>query len=296
MEKIKKNRKAAWQLWKKIWKILWNPSRNLRIMVHFSAFLTVGVLASLILYILIMGIPNLTPDLFAWKYTSENGSLTHALINTLVMVVMTLIAAVPVGIGSAIYLVEYAKKGSRLVKMIRITTETLSGIPSIVYGLFGYLCFSVALKLGYSMLGGALTMAIMVLPSIMRTTEEALISVPDSFREGSFGLGAGKLRTIFKIVLPSAISGILAGIILAIGRVVGETAALIFTAGTASELAGSVFDSGRTIAVHMYQLFWEGLAMEKGYGTGVVLLVMVLGINGISNLIGKKLTKSNGQA
>lgn len=295
MEKVKKFKKAAWNLWKKIWKIIWNPSRNFRAMVCFSAILTVSVLASLIIYILVMGIPNLTPDLFAWKYTSDNGSLTHALINTLIMVVMTLVAAVPVGVGSAIYLVEYAKKGSRLVKVIRVTTETLSGIPSIVYGLFGYLCFSVALKLGYSMLGGALTMAIMVLPSIMRTTEEALISVPDSFREGSFGLGAGKLRTIFRIVLPSAVPGILAGVILAIGRVVGETAALIFTAGTASEVAGSVFESGRTIAVHMYQLFSEGLAMEKGYGTGVVLLVMVLGINGISNLIGKKLGKQGGE-
>ena len=282
-------------LWKKIWKTLWNPSRNLRGMVYFSAMLTVGVLASLILYILIMGIPNLTPDLFAWEYNSDNGSLTHALINTLIMVVMTLLAAVPVGVGSAIYLVEYAKKESRLVKVIRVTTETLSGIPSIVYGLFGYLCFSVALKLGYSMLGGALTMAIMVLPSIMRTTEEALISVSDSYREGSFGLGAGKLRTIFKIVLPSAVPGILAGVILAIGRVVGETAALIFTAGTASEVPKSIFGSGRTIAVHMYQLFSEGLAMEKGYGTGVVLLVMVLGINGLSNLIGKKIGKKAGQ-
>lgn len=279
---------------KKTKKVL-NSSMIIRGLVYLAAILTVGVLASLIIYILVMGIPNLTPDLFAWKYTSENGSVVPALINTLIMVVLTLLMAVPVGIGSAIYLVEYAKKESKFVKVIRITTETLSGIPSIVYGLFGYLCFSMYFKLGYSLLSGALTLAIMVLPSIMRTTEEALISVPDSFREGSFGLGAGKLRTIFKIVLPSAVPGILSGVILAIGRIVGETAALIFTAGTVAKVPDSILGSGRTIAVHMYQLFNEGLAMEKGYGTGVVLLVLVLGINGISNLIGKKLEKSNGE-
>ena len=272
-------------------KIRINSSLILRWLVKLAAFITVGVLASLIIYILIMGIPNLSPDLFAWKYTSDNGSVTPAIINTLIMVVLTLIMAVPIGIGSAIYMVEYAKKGNKLVKVVRITTETLSGIPSIVYGLFGYLCFCVALNLNYSLLAGALTLAIMVLPSIMRTTEEALISVPDSFREGSFGLGAGKLRTVFKVVLPSAIPGILAGVILAIGRIVGETAALIFTAGTVAKVPESVFGSGRTIAVHMYQLFNEGLSMEKGYGTGVVLLVLVLLINGLSNLVGKKLSK-----
>lgn len=256
-------------------KKIYNLSTTLRALVYLSATLTVGVLASLIIYVLVMGIPNLTPDLFAWKYTSENGSLTHALINTLIMVVMTLIIAVPIGIGSAIYLVEYASRESKLVKVIRITTETLSGIPSIVYGLFGSLCFCVYLKMGLSLLAGALTLAIMVLPSIMRTTEEALILVSDMYREGSFGLGVGKLRTIFKIVLPSAVPGIMAGVILAIGRIVGETAALIFTAGTVSKVPGSIMDSGRTIAVHMYQLFNEGLAMEKGYGTGVVWASMV---------------------
>ncbi len=266
-----------------------NLSNVLRALVYISAIFTVGALVSLIIYILVMGIPNLTPDLFALEYNSENGSLLPALINTLIMVVITLLAAVPVGIASAIYLVEYAKKGSKLVKVIRVTTETLSGIPSIVYGLFGYLFFSVSMGLNYSLLGGALTLAIMVLPSIMRTTEEALIAVSDTYREGSFGLGAGKLRTIFKIVLPSAVPGILAGVILAIGRIVGETAALIFTAGTAAQVPENILGSGRTIAVHMYQLFSEGLAMEKGYGTGVVLLVMVLGINGISNLITLKI-------
>lgn len=268
----------------------------LRFLVYTSAFVTVAILAGLIIYVLVMGVINISPDLFAWKYTSDNGSFVPALINTLIMVVLTLLLAVPVGVVSAIYLVEYAKKGSKLVKVIRVTTETLSGIPSIVYGLFGYLCFSVFFKLGYSLISGAFTLSIMVLPSIMRTTEEALIAVPDSYREGSFGLGAGKLRTIFRVILPSAIPGILAGVILAIGRIVGETAALIYTAGTVAEVPDSIFGSGRTIAVHMYQLFNEGIAMEKGYGTGVVLLVMVLMINSISNLIGKKLGQKGGNA
>lgn len=274
-------------------KIKITGSTILRWLVKVSAFITVGILVSLIAYILVMGIPNLTPDLFAWKYTSENGSVTPAIINTLIMVGLTLIMAVPIGIGSAVYMVEYAKKGNKLVKIVRITTETLSGIPSIVYGLFGSLCFCTALKLDYSLLAGAMTLAIMVLPSIMRTTEEALLSIPDSFREGSFGLGAGKLRTVFKIVLPSAVPGILAGVILAIGRIVGETAALIFTAGTVAEVPDSILGSGRTIAVHMYQLFNEGISMDKGYGTAVVLLVLVLGINGLSNLVGRKIGKDN---
>ena len=264
----------------------------LRWTVKISAFITVGVLCTLILYILIMGIPNISLDLFAWNYTSENGSVMPAIINTLYIVILTLLLAVPIGIGSAIYMVEYAKKGSKIVSIVRVTTETLAGIPSIVYGLFGYLCFNVAMHFGYSLLSGVLTMAIMVLPSVMRTTEEALLSVPDSYREGSFGLGAGKLRTVFKVVIPSAIPGVLAGIILAIGRIVGETAALIFTAGTVAKVPESIFGSGRTISVHMYQLFNEGLAMEKGYATGVVLLVLVLAINGLSNLIGKWLGKN----
>ena len=207
------------------------------------------------------------------------------------MVVLVLVFAVPVGVGAAIYLVEYAKKGNKLVKIVRVTTETLQGIPSIVYGLFGYLFFAVFFGWGYTFLGGALTLAIMILPLIMRTTEEALLSVPDSFREGSFGLGAGKLRTIFKIILPSAVPGIVSGIILGIGRVVGETAALMFTAGTIAKVPGSLMDSGRTLAVHMYALLSEGLYMDQAYASAVVLMVVVLLINACSGWIAKKLTK-----
>ena len=236
----------------------------LRVIVTLAAVITVSVLLFLVAYIVIMGVPNLKPALFALEYTSENASMLPALINTVIMTVMSLVVAVPVGIFSAIYLVEYAKRGNKLVGVVRITAETLSGIPSIVYGLFGYLFFGVSLGWSYSMIGGALTMSIMILPLIMRTTEEALMSVPDSFREGSFGLGAGKLRTVFRIILPSAMPGILSGIILGIGRIVGETAALMFTSGTVAQVAVNPMDSGRTLAVHMYDLSRRGPAHQRG--------------------------------
>ena len=264
------------------------------LLVMLSAIITFAVLLFLIAYILINGIPHIKPELFALKYTSENGSLFPALINTIVMTLLSLIIAVPFGIFSAIFLVEYAKRGNKFVDIIRITTETLSGIPSIVYGLFGMLFFVTTLKWGYSLLAGAFTLAIMILPLIMRTTEEALKAVPDSYREGSFGLGAGKLRTVFRIVLPSAVPGILAGVILAIGRIVGETAALIYTAGTVAEIPTGVMGSGRTLAVHMYSMSREGLHMDQAYATAVVLLVLVIGINWLSGFIAKKITKGNG--
>lgn len=266
----------------------------LMLLVILSAIITFAVLLFLIAYILINGIPHIKPELFALKYTSENASLFPALINTIVMTLLSLIIAVPFGIFSAIFLVEYAKRGNKFVDIIRITTETLSGIPSIVYGLFGMLFFVTTLKWGYSLLAGAFTLAIMILPLIMRTTEEALKAVPDSYREGSFGLGAGKLRTVFRIVLPSAVPGILAGVILAIGRIVGETAALIYTAGTVAEIPTGVMGSGRTLAVHMYSMSREGLHMDQAYATAVVLLVLVIGINWLSGFIAKKITKGNG--
>ena len=261
------------------------------IIILLGAFITIGVLVYLIGYILVTGIPNITPELFEWEYNSDNVSMMPAIINTITMTLLTLLMAVPIGIFSAIYLVEYAKKGNKLVSVIRITTETLSGIPSIVYGLFGFLMFNVTFKWGYSFLSGAITLAIMILPLIIRTTEEALLAVPDSYREGSFGLGAGKLRTVFRAVLPSAVPGILAGVILAIGRIVGETAALIYTSGTVTGIPENLMDSGRTLSVHMYALLSEGIYMEQAYATSVVLLVLVLGINTLSGFIAKKVGK-----
>lgn len=260
----------------------------LLMLVSLSALITVLTLLFLIGYILVKGVPYLTPSLFAWEYNSENVSLMPALVNTVIMTGLSLLIAGPLGIFAAIYLVEYAKRGNKLVEVVRVTAETLSGIPSIVYGLFGFLLFAVTCGWSYTIIGGALTLAIMILPLIMRTTEEALKSVPDSFREGSFGLGAGRLRTVFHIVLPSAVPGILAGIILAVGRIVGETAALMYTAGTVAGIPDNLFGSGRTLAVHMYVLTNEGLYTNQSYATAVVLLAIVVCINAVSGAIAKK--------
>ena len=256
-----------------------------------AATLTFAVLLFLIGYILVSGLPHLKPSLFSLHYTSENVSMLPAIVTTVEMTVLALLISVPLGLFTAVYLNEYAKRGNKLVSIIRVTTETLSGIPSIVYGLFGMLFFVTKLHWGYSMIAGAFTLAIMVLPVIMRTTEEALIAVPDSYREGSFGLGAGKLRTVFTIVLPSAMPGILSGVILATGRIVGETAALIYTASSVAKIPSGVFSSTRTLAVHMYLLSNEGLYIGQTYGTAVVLLVLVLVINGLSGLAAGKLAK-----
>lgn len=261
------------------------------ILILLAVTITVASMIYLVIYILVNGIPYITPDLFAWKYNTENVSMTPAIINTIIMVFLTLLLAVPIGIAAAIYLVEYSKRNSKLVKVIRLTTETLAGIPSIVFGLFGFIVFVLLLKWGNSLLAGVLTLTMMVLPTIVRTTEESLLAVPDMFREGSYGLGAGKLRTIFVIVLPAAIPGILSGVILAIGRIVGESAAFIFTAGTVAEVPKSLFSSTRTLAVHMYSLLNEGLYTNQAYATAVILLVIVLIINGLSGLAAKKVGK-----
>ena len=263
----------------------------LALLVWISAIFTAVTLIFIVGYILIKGVPHLTPQLFELEYNSENVSMFPSIINTIFMIVLSLLIAGPLGIFAAVYLVEYAKKGSRFVGLIRITAETLSGIPSIVYGLFGMLFFVTTMKWGLSLLSGAFTMVIMILPLIMRTAEEALKSVPDSYREASFGLGAGKLRTIFTIVLPSAVPGILAGVILAIGRVVGETAALIYTAGTVAQVPDSLMGSGRTLALHMYVLSSEALHMNQASATAVVILLFVLFINFLSGKIAKKIAK-----
>lgn len=269
-----------------------NPgSKLLAFLTISSAVVTLSLLLFLVGYILVKGVPYLTTDLFQLKYDSENLSLLPSLINTFILTAVALVIAAPIGIFSAIYLVEYADKKSRFVKLIRITAETLSGIPSIIYGLFGMLFFVTALHWGLSLLSGACTLVLMILPLIMRTCEEALRAVPDSYREASFGLGAGKLRTIFTIVLPTAVPGILAGVILAVGRVVGETAALIYTAGTVAKVPENLMGSGRTLALHMYVLSGEGLHMDQAYATAVVILAFVLGINFLSGAIAKKIAK-----
>ena len=273
--------------------VIYKKSRFSRILTGvtwIAAAMAMLMTIFLVAFILIKGVGNLSGSLFALEYNSTNNSLIPAIVNTLSMTMLSLAVSGPLGIFAAIFLVEYAPKGGKIVGLIRITAETLSGIPSIVYGLFGMLFFTTALGWGYSLLSGAFTMAIMILPLIMRTSEEALLSVPEAYREASFGLGAGKIRTIFRVVLPTAVPGILSGIILATGRVMGETAALIFTAGTVAKYAG-VMDSGRSLAVHMYVLSSEGLHMDQAYATAVVLLVLVVCINGISSLAARKMEK-----
>lgn len=254
-----------------------------------AAILTIGTLVFLVGFILVRGIPHISPALFSLTYTSENVSLLPAFISTILITLLSLLIAVPFGVFAALYLTEYAKRGNKAVALVRLTTETLSGIPSIVYGLFGMLFFVTFLGWGFSLLAGAFTLSIMILPLIMRSSEEAMKSVPDLYREGAFGLGAGKLRTVFKIVLPSAMPGILAGIILAVGRIVGETAALIYTAGTVAQIPSDPMASARTLSVHMYALSSEGLHTDEGYATAVVLLLLVVGINALSGFIAKRI-------
>ncbi|MDR1134821.1 MAG: phosphate ABC transporter permease PstA [Clostridiales Family XIII bacterium] len=264
----------------------------LRVLVYAAAVLTSAVIVCILGYIFVKGVPHITPSLFEWKYNSTNVSLMPAFINTLIMTALALLLAGPPGVFSAIFMTEYARRGNRIISVVRIAAETLSGIPSIVYGLFGSLLFVVYLHWGYSILAGAFTLAIMILPLIMRTSEEALLAVSDSFREGSFGLGAGRLRTVFLIVLPAAVPGILAGIILAVGRVVGETAALIFTAGTVARIPADLFSSARTLSVHMYSLSNEGLYINQAYATAVVLLLLVVAINTFSQALAGRITKT----
>ncbi|HEM3560579.1 phosphate ABC transporter permease PstA [Streptococcus suis] len=264
----------------------------LRLVVYLSASLAGLATVFIVGYILLKGIPFLRPELFSWTYNSENVSMLPALLNTILMAILALLIALPIGIGASVYLTEYAKSDNPLVTVVRLATETLSGIPSIIYGLFGALFFVKFLNLGLSIIAGAATLSIMILPLIMRTTEEALLSVEDGYREGSFALGAGKLRTIFQVVLPSALPGIFSGVVLALGRVIGESAALIFTAGTVAEVAKSLTSSGRTLAVHMYLISGEGIYVNQTYATAVILLILVIVMNLLSEWIANKLGRN----
>jgi len=264
----------------------------LRLVVYLSASLAGLATVFIVAYILLKGIPFLRPELFSWTYNSENVSMLPALLNTILMAILALLIALPIGIGASVYLTEYAKSGNPLVTVVRLATETLSGIPSVIYGLFGALFFVKFLNLGLSIVAGAATLSIMILPLIMRTTEEALLSVEDGYREGSFALGAGKLRTIFQVVLPSALPGIFSGVVLALGRVIGESAALIFTAGTVAEVAKSFTSSGRTLAVHMYLISGEGIYVNQTYATAVILLILVIVMNLLSEWIANKLGRN----
>lgn len=266
-------------------------AKVIRFLVYFFTLITFGSLFYVIGFILINGVASLSPEMFAWEYTTDNVSMMPSIITTFIVVISALLIAAPIGVFTAFYLIEYADTSNRFVNLIRMATDTLSGIPSIVYGLFGMLFFVVFLGFQYSLLAGILTSVIMVLPVIIRSTEEALLAVHNSLREGSFALGAGKLRTIFRVVLPVAMPGILSGIILGVGRIVGETAALMYTLGTSTNLPTGPFESGRTLALHMYVLASEGIHVQESYATGVVLIVIVLIINGASTWLSNRLTR-----
>ncbi len=264
----------------------------LKPIVNISAFACFSIFLFIIGYILMKGIPNLNSELFEWKYTSTNVSMMPAIITTLYVVFLSIIIAAPIGIFTAIYLVEYLDTNSKFTKIIRLTSDTLSGIPSIIYGLFGMLFFVHFLGLSNSVISGVLTCVIMILPVMIRSSEEALMSVKDIYRYGSVALGAGKVATVFKIVLPMAFPGIISGIILSIGRVVGESAALIYTLGTSSKLPETIFNSGRTLSVHMYMLSGEGRFIEQAFATAVMLVLLVILLNTVSELVVRKfLTK-----
>lgn len=272
----------------------------LKTLIYLAAAVTVVVLVGILGYILVNGVPYITWKFISTPYSEMNPELKGILpmiINTLYIVVITLLISAPIGISSAIYLTQYAKQG-RLVRAIRFTTEVLSGIPSIIFGLFGYTVFCVLFRLQVSILAGCLTMTLCILPTIIRTTEESLIAVPSSFKEGALALGAGKLRVILGIVLPCAMPGVLTAVILAVGRIVGESAALLFTSGIGYHMPKDFFrqilTSGRTLTLHLYQTAREAStpdAMNIAFATAAVLLILVFLLNCLTRLVTKVLQK-----
>lgn len=260
-----------------------------KIFTHMGIFISAGILIGIVIFIGAKGIIHLRPSLFSLNYTSENVSMFPAIFSTILIVFLSLLVAGPIGIFTGIYLSEYSPLDSKFVKVIRMVTETLSAIPSIVYGLFGYLFFGIFLQMGWSVLSGTFTVSIMILPLIVRATEEAFLSTPAVYRLGSYALGAGRLRTIFKIILPVAMPGILSGIILAMGRVIGETAALLYTLGTSTNIPKSLKDPGITLSLHMYKLATEARYTNEAYATAVVLLLIIFILNALSTRLARKI-------
>ena len=267
--------------------------------IYLAAALTVCILVGIIGYILVKGVPHISWSFLSTSFSAldegRNGILPM-IINTLYIVVITLLIVTPIGIASAIYLTQYARQG-KLVKTIRFTTEVLSGVPSIVFGLFGYTVFCVMMGMGYSILAGCLTMTICILPTIVRTTEESLLAVPESYKEGALALGAGKTRVVLGMVLPCAMPGILTAVILGMGRIVGESAALLFTSGIATNMPDGVLShvmsSGRTLTLHLYQTATEATdpaAFQIAYATAV-LLILVFILNRLAGLLSRVLRK-----
>ena len=256
-----------------------------------ALLITLTALAAVVVFILIRGLPFVNLNLLFGEYDSKDPTIMPALAGTLYLVAISVCIAAPVGIGSAIYLTEYTKTKSRLMRMVRVAAETLAGIPSIVYGIFGYLVFVVALGFKYSLIGGGITLAIMILPVIIRSTEESLLAVPRQLREGSFALGASKVRTIFSVVLPCAAGGIVTSLILAVGRVISESAVLILTIGMVVDRMPEGFSSpGTSLALDVYYFGSHGYP-EQAAATGVVLIILVVSINMLATALGKAFGK-----
>ena len=265
----------------------------LRGLLWFSAFVTVAILVLIVGYIFYKGFRLINFEFIFGDYSpTGGGGIWPMIVTTVYTIVISLVIATPIGILAAVYLQEYAKQG-RLVRMIRFATESLTGIPSIIYGLFGAVFFVTTLKLGMSIIAASLTLTIIVLPVVIRTTEEALKTVPQSYREGSLALGTTKLQTLIKVILPSSMPGILSGIILSMGRIVGESAAIFLTAGTVAAMPSSIFSSARTLTVHSYLVTQEAGDIELAAAIGIVLIVIILILNFSATFISKKLNKAD---
>ncbi|WP_054697062.1 phosphate ABC transporter permease PstA [Syntrophomonas palmitatica] len=260
--------------------------RLLTIGLWLSALLITGILLSIIGYIVYRGAGSVNMDfiLHAPGRAGKEGGISTTIVSTVYLTLMALLIAVPLGVGTAVYLEEYTKKRSRFAYLINLTTETLAGVPSIIFGLFGFVFFVIFMGLGWSIISGSMTLAIMILPTITRTSQEAILAVPNEYRENSLALGATRWQTVHRVVLPPAIPGITTGIILSIGRAVGETAAVILTAGSSLNMPVALSDPARSMAVHLYILAMEGLSVERAFGTAFLIIILVLVINAFANL------------
>lgn len=262
------------------------------LLLWLSAVIIVGILATIIGYIVIKGIAFINLDfiLQAPSRAGKEGGISTTIIGTLYLTMLSLFIAIPLGVGTAIYLEEYARRNNRFAQLVNLTAETLAGIPSIIFGLFGFVFFVIFLNLGWSILSGSLTLSIMILPTIIRTAQEAIITVPHELRENSLALGASKWQTVRKIVVPAAMPGIITGVILSIGRAVGETAALVLTAGSSLGMPVYLSDPARTMSVHLYVLAMEGLSMERAFATAFLIVVFIMVINYLANLSLRRLS------
>lgn len=260
--------------------------RIAKIVIWSAAILVIGILLAIITYLLVKGIPQISGQFLTEipRNMGRSGGISSTIVGTLLVTAVAVVVATPFGIGTAFYLTEYTREG-RVTRIIRFSAESLAGIPSIVYGLFGFIFFVIYLRLGWSILSGGLTMAIMILPTIIRTSEEAIRAVPYLYREVGFSLGGTKWQTITRAVFPSALPGIANGIILSIGRCVAETAAVILTAGSALRMPESFFSPTRTMAVHFYILAREGISMEKAFGTAALMIILIFLLNVVFNML-----------